>query len=790
MPQPQRSPALLPDVEEPSFTLKDFRGISIRADIVNRPPNSFRRLENFDLYVSGSIRKVQTPGILTTQIRTGYLAIGEYKQTDESARMVVAVGTDGQLYDVDTATAIAPLGYGPLNTPVYLALMPGTRMPNYNYVIWSYNIAAPLNGVTLQYAADGTAYFFRCTQAGFTDPINVPVWPTTLNATVTDHTVIWQNIGAVSNRDYISNYLIIVVPGQQPLKWNGVISGGVTPIGVSAPTVPCYVQGTSAAGSTGYQPVTGRYYAWTFWNPITLHESAPSPVLNVSYLKGFGASTANSYTSVRLNITQASATPKIGVGYTCVRFYATRDGGAQLYLLQTLQNSAGATITDINGAVKFSDMTTGIEPIGLPPYPQTLTNVYSVIDGQPGPSATPDAALVFPSPALTDHYPPPVARWGTIFQGSLVLQDGVSYNSLWPSDPGNFESYSSIGAIGFINENDDDINCIVGGLNLLVVSTKRRVDSLVTSGANPGAAAPTYMKQPIDSLHGFLGHRCVFPLGSKIVGLMRQGFVSFDLNASFGLTSGNIQFGYGDGSLIGDDILPILRSLKFTNHVFLHQIAIDNTDNQLYFMVSDGASNAWCDLILVYSLGATPGWSIMYPPYEALTIRETFQADAVSMWIEIAMASAECAALNSGQWGTASGIFNADPASAILPSKWSNFGAIGAFVPIATAETQAVPVPAMIGGEEPWDVERTFRYFYVEGQDLANFTYQFAVDAPNYVNFQPATPLSMRAGRNVINAHGKQVVLRLIHGVPSSQQYVPPLISLLKVHYTIGGKTS
>lgn len=1026
-PKPPSQPSLVQQFVE----LKDFRGLSVKPDIVNRPPNSWRRLDNFDLYIPGSIRKVAAPSALNGQAHpVVILAHAEFIPNDAGVRKVFGVGTDGNIYDLNNpAAAGISLGVGSISTPVWMGLLPGTLVP-YTFITWQISLLVTTAQSVIAYAKDGNKYIFKCTTGGTTGSVAPPAWPT--SGTVSDGSAVWTNQGLQDQATFEQNYLVIIVQGQQPLKFDGT---NVTAVGVTAPSIPINLDQLVVSTSYGYAPITGRYYAWTWFNPKTLHESAPSPVrgalsqaiipqtrgqapnqvAGVPFYASDQAAKFNAkgsflpflpqgqfYSSVGLTLPQAALTPPIGSGYTHIRFYATQDGGSQLYLIQSLYDVTGDQLCDANGAVAISQLGTesGYEAVSVTQALATqvivydgivtagsavsqdtmpanndllvegsLTDVHTVagtltvdpdlaihlyprgpylvtsasiaasagtswtiearfralssnggggmlsfgsvqlaptsspvdkllwmnadghihfayhdsvtgkwvvlnsiaggwndgnphavdvrgsgsgvdlyLDGvhqsgnalfsntayvtwirigiadlslHPGAGAfssvpnrfqgtldevafwpttdigaaqiaanntqagsnanyggyivaltpqnywrlddlssviaapTPDAALVFPAPALTDHWPPPVSRWGAVFQGSLVVQDDSDAATLWSSDVGDFESYGEFNFDRFQTENDDDVVSLVGGLNLLVVGTLRRVDSL--SGTDPS----TFVRQPIDSLHGFLGHRCVFPLGSKIVGLMRQGFATFDLNMSFGATSQNIQLGYGDASLIGDDILPILQSIAAGANLYLTCIAVDNAQNILLFAIKDANGVTYNDVVLMYTMGATQGWSKFLPPggLEYPTIRETLlPSGALNI---IANASDKNSYI----------LFNTQsPASPLT----------------AVAETQALPTPLQTEGQM-WDTDRDFLYMYVEGQDLSNFTYQFAVDYPNNSVF--TTPaLKLSPGMNLLGGRGKQIVVRFTHSVNPS--IAPALISYVKIAYNIHGRRS
>lgn len=1031
--QPQ-SPSR-PNLEVPAIELRDFKGLCIKPDIVNRPPNSWRRLDNFDLYIPGSIRKVAAPAVVNSSaFPVVILATAEFKANDQSAEKSYGVGTDGKIYDLSAPlTAGISLGVGSISQPMWMGLLPGTEIP-YEFIQWQKSLAVTAGEAVTAWALDGNKYIFECTTLGNTSATAPPAWPT--SGTISDGTVTWTNRGLQDQATYQQNYLVIIIQGQQPLKFDGT---NVTPVGVSAPTVPINIDQVvqTSVATSGFNFVTGRYYSYTWFNPATLHESAPAPIVgtfqatvaspsyrgtptpgitNIPFVAADDGDTTfkargsfigptldgTFYLSIGLTIPQAALTPPIGSGYTHLRFYATQDGGSQLFLLQTLYDVSGDQLCDANGAVAIAQLGTeqGYEAVPItqslatqvivydgidtgnsqvsqdsqpanndlftegnvtyiatttgtltvdtdlavilyprggflatsgsyaasqgtnwslevrfrakanngggvlasfsasqkysttamldrvlfmnaagkisfayldastgawveirssangwndgnnhsvdiiassgggvdmyidgvhqsnatnnnnpafigywrfglaelsvhPAIPNTANvpehwqgvldeivfwettaisstvpasnasaaalnaNYASVIQGETPTNywrlddlgsviaqPTNDAALVYPAPALTDHYPPPVGRWGAIFQSSLVIQDDTDGATIWPSDTGDFESFGQFQFTRFQTEQDDDVVSLVGGLNLLVVGTSRRVDSL------QGADVTSFQRQPIDDLHGFLGHRCVFPLGSKIVGLMRQGLASYDLTMSFGATSGNVQLGYGDATLIGDDILPILQQISMSDALYLVCIAVDNTQNILLFAIKDANGKTYNDVILMFTMGQSPGWSRFLPPnsLEYPSIKEMLLYDGT---IDIIATASDKNVYK---------LFNTQaPASPL----------------VAVAETQALPTTQQMG-YDLWDTDRDFLYMYVEGQDLANFTYQFATDYPNNSAFTPAIPL--KAGKNLLGGSGKQIVVRLTHAVNPTN--APALISYIKIGYTVGGRTS
>src|SRR5258708_25899928 len=91
--------------ESANVVLKKFEGLSLKLDLVNRAKESFQQLDNFDLYVPGSIRKV-LPAILyggpygaNIYNCAEYLAQANNPNTSGGIRRLIAVGADGRLSD-------------------------------------------------------------------------------------------------------------------------------------------------------------------------------------------------------------------------------------------------------------------------------------------------------------------------------------------------------------------------------------------------------------------------------------------------------------------------------------------------------------------------------------------------------------------------------------------------------------------------------------------------------------------------------------------------------------------
>ena len=258
-------------------------GLSLKVDTDSRDPMSFQLLDNMDHYIDGSIRKVLPPlgyGGNYGNPATTILNFIEYRFADNAALQLIGVGADGNLYDLTTSAQVGSLlafVNAPLTVPPFLAVLAGVLIP-YNFRIWKATTAYAVGDAIIKYSAvDGNLYIFSVTDitTGITGATE-QAYPAT--GSVVDGGVTWTNEGLQSSNLFQCNYLTITVPGQQPLKWDSQ-TGTVTQVGVSAPEVPANVQSVETSPNLdGYAPTVGAFYAYTFFNPQTLHESSPSPI--------------------------------------------------------------------------------------------------------------------------------------------------------------------------------------------------------------------------------------------------------------------------------------------------------------------------------------------------------------------------------------------------------------------------------------------------------------------------------------------------------------------------------
>src|SRR5215472_6142779 len=183
--QPQDQPSLQQQVIE----LRGFQGLNVREDIANRPLNSWRRLDNFDLYIPGSIRKIEAPALLSGAFPVVILAQCEFRSNDSGVYIDYGIGTDGKIYDLSNpATPGISLGVGSVSIPPWLAVVPGTKIP-FNFITWQKSLAVLVGDAVAVWAVDGNRYIFKCTTPGNTSGTASPAWPT--SGTVADGGVTW-----------------------------------------------------------------------------------------------------------------------------------------------------------------------------------------------------------------------------------------------------------------------------------------------------------------------------------------------------------------------------------------------------------------------------------------------------------------------------------------------------------------------------------------------------------------------------------------------------------------------
>ena len=419
----------------PPIEIIDPKGLSLKVDIDSRDPSSFVTADNIDYYIQGSIRKVLPPLLYGVATPVNILAFLDYRQTDTTARQLVGVGTNGKLYDLTTGAQVGDMtAYvtAPLSGPVYLGMMPGTLIP-YNFRSWQATTSYLANDAIIKYSyQDGNLYIYVVTIPGISASTEsaYPKSGTVINGGVT-----WRNIGLQSSFQFAQNYLFIQVPGYQSLKWDGTT---VTQVGVSAPGAPVNVDPVVISPNlNGYAPVSGSYACYTLYNPKTLHESSPSPLAGptsfyavdlaanhtvhgslIPPLPNLGqGAQQQSYQQLRYVIPVSALTPAIGQGFTHVRIYRTKDAGNTPLLLQSLYDANGNLISNSDGSVPISVISTGMTDYVALQTPQSVQAVVSVYEGYGVPNLVPAPVTLDPNFWLDDS------------QGQIVTAVGAGQNN-------------------------------------------------------------------------------------------------------------------------------------------------------------------------------------------------------------------------------------------------------------------------------------------------------------------------------------------------------------------------
>jgi hypothetical protein len=403
-PQEQQAPI---EIIEPA-------GLSLKVDVDSRDPMSFQLLDNMDHYINGSIRKVLPPTVYGGPYgnpATTILNFIEYRVNDSAPLRIIGVGADANLYDVTTGALVGSLtkfvGLGPLTVPPFLAVLPGTFIP-YNFRAWAKNTVYAIGDAIIKYSpTDGNLYIFSVTAitTGITGATEQQ-YPAT--GVVVDGGVTWTNQGLQVANTFQCNYLTITVPGFSPMKWDAN-SGMVTQVGVSAPEVPANVVAVEITPNLdGYAPTVGAFYAYTFFNPQTLHESSPSPIAiqtqffaidqgetvstpgsflpTLPVVAGSKSDQQRSYQIVGVEVPAGALVPAIGQNYTHLRFYRTKDGGATFFLLIALFDASGNQISNSDGSVPIAMMPSGTTDYVPLPTPQSVQPVLTVYEGYGNPN--------------------------------------------------------------------------------------------------------------------------------------------------------------------------------------------------------------------------------------------------------------------------------------------------------------------------------------------------------------------------------------------------------------------
>lgn len=383
-------------------------------------------------------------------------------------------------------------------------------------------------------------------------------------------------------------YLLSTLQGAPPVKYDGV---SVTPIGVSPPIGSVAVTPNfSATNASAYLMQVGIQYLWTYFNPDTLHESSPSPVTDTSII----TPTTNQpplatpfITQIRLDI--PTPDPAIGVGYSKIRIYRTRDGGATFFLLPKVYNATGMILTDSNDSVARSS---------------PVTTVYDGVASIPK-RPNPDAVLVNPpggAPAIDSHNPPPVAVWGAVYQSRYWLVK-ADLKTLVFSAIGDFQSFDVDNFFTFSKDILDEITAIIALADRMIVNGKNTARQIT------GSDFTNFVEVPVDMRRGALGRRAACNDGDKMYVLTSESIA-------------RLSFAEGGPPFIGDHIKPLTDSIDPASYQSIIDMDINAKRGILYFAIKV-AGAVYNDQIILADLSRDSPFSVIKGlPTEVITVRD------------------------------------------------------------------------------------------------------------------------------------------------------------------------
>lgn len=409
-----------------TLDIPGFLGLSLYSDARLRTKDTWQQLDNFDLVMDGSIRKVLPPLLIAGPFTNVLYQLLEYRRAiNYQGGMLrdLAIDALGNLWDINGSTSVpystslvSNLGTGLLNVP-FMGQMQGYYVP-FNIRIWQKNTTYALYDAVYRYSAvDGNLYVYY--SSGGTSGALEPTWPDT--GTVVENGMTWTNAGILTSQRFKLNYGIVVAHSYPALKfveWKYDPTNTAEPpkitgtrIGISLPLTPFNVTPNIITPNlNGYSPQTGRAYVWTFYNPNILHDSSPSPFVgptkftnldNAGNQKQLTGSVLpplpppvtrtqfQSYQSVYIEVAISALVPAYGDGYTCIRCWATDDGGSTFFLLDTLYDNNGNVITNGDGSIPIATLRalstangwTGYVPL---PTPQSAVPTVRIYDGGGG----------------------------------------------------------------------------------------------------------------------------------------------------------------------------------------------------------------------------------------------------------------------------------------------------------------------------------------------------------------------------------------------------------------------
>lgn len=721
--------------EQKKLDVRQLGGLSIERDRLDRQPNTWAELTNFDLFTSGSIRKVNGYTSLVDHLFDSQItAIFNYRRTPGDPLLTLGISELGSVYNLETGE--------------YLANFPNVNIP----------FVGQMPGIT-DGATDPDAY----------DPGTTVQW------------------------------VIATTGGFYPYKWDGSATPpsiiGVTPP-PSQPIIKALIlaQNNTLTDALPYMNViVQRRYAWTYWNPATKHESSLSPMGDGDVIDANKYQWINQYFPRIRAVALAVPTtpPERGEGYTRKRIYATRDGSENFFLLEnlivdaidadhsipleyetvwdgyinpsdvTLQAPTGGSATDDPGYfVARMDLTDAdvvalrTEALGQESIAGAFPNGSTYVPNGPvgtylqslGVGLTPqavstdlaindDSTLIQPSPLVGENDPPPPAIWGAIYQGRVWLVDSQNPARLVFSKTREFQSYPVDNEILIPSDDYDPITALVGQYQQLVIGKKR------SCGYIQGTDFTNFILAPLDPQVGFAGRRSVVEIEGRLMFLSRQGIEIFSSDLP--------QF-------VGKEIRPLTDTIVEAMKLERICTAFDSRQGIAFFTHIEQTpqhEGVFRHRLIAMDISEQQPFSVVdYFPEE------------VTAMAEVELSNGDIAilfAMGCHVYRLFDGVF----------------GGLG--VVQASLETQPLPQTEI-------DNRKVFRRLKCEGavQDLAGFRYYYAIDQQSFQG-----PFQLQVN-NPLGVVGKQIVIRLKHdGVPVPLTRRVQLSNLTIEYVDLGGES-
>lgn len=755
-----------PQVEP--IELRNFGGLSLKADAPNRAPTSWQQLNDCDLFIDGSVRAMWgwvKYGVAPTG--APYEAIFEFRATDNAPVQVWGYShATASIARIDATGGPIPVAqaFGAGKTP-WIGLLSGVNIP-YTLKMWIPDTVYAVGQASINLALDGNKYVYTVTTPGtsagssHTDFQHTPAWTPTVGGTVTDNTVVWTNAGLYNSDTFKANWAVMVGEGGPMQAFNGT---SVIIAGTQSPSIPPSVIPSSGPGLT---ITSGRFYAYTVFNPSTLEESDPTPLVgpfvffatDINSQQGsFGSflEKGGPYSSVLLVLPNTLPSP--GSGFTNIRVYATHDGGSELFLVPTLYDASGDILTDTNSSVPLSFLTTSTSYYLALNVAQAKGTTRLVYDGAGSQTPVMDVSLITPAPPIGQNGPPPTNPiWGAVFQSCLWVVDSADRTKVWFTNPGFFDQFGVGNFILNPSKQDSSITGMAGSPTQLIVSTTRSLQTI--TGSDPA----TFARAPLDDYHGFVGKQMFIVSGSQLVGLLPQGIASMFMDVRFVTeeqTAGHMQLGFSDLELLGNDVQPLTAVLDGNAFSDIDSVCFDTVNNRVLFMVrSVNSPNAYCDEII--SLQLNTGFHLIHvPPTGLRSIAEVAVGNETNLMI--------LASDGIGQIWQLVNTAQADQSTVIAPQ----------------ATTQALPLPEQIAPLLR-RTQKVFRGVWLEGQNISDWTLNWSLDGgTTFVG----TEQPVVAGWNGIGAQGTTLCLRFTRA--GSAPVEQALISEIVLDWDIVGQT-